>query len=475
MSGYGGELPVKAVNVPRLMISAAHKSSGKTLVSLGIMSNLVQGGECVRSFKKGPDYIDPMWHRLATGSECRNLDPFLMGSDGCLDSFLRNSDVNSLALIEGNHGLHDGMSLDGSDSSAGLSFLLKSPVLLVVDSRRMNRGVAALVMGMQSMSPKANIAGVILNQVRGSRQEEKQKKAIEQYCGIPVLGAIPGDKELVITERHLGLTTVDESSDACTLIKNAAERVAEYCDMQALRSLFFTAPSLEVHRPQRDYVHSEPSVTIGVFRDPAFCFYYPENLEALEEKGARLVFVNALEDSSLPEVDGLYLGGGFPESFFGELSGNRALLKEVRDRAASGIPLYAECGGLIYLSRKALYAGKTYPLADVLPFDIGFQPGPVGHGYLDLISSRDSPWFARGDRVKAHEFHYSKPVTSEGKSIYQFDVLWGYGVTGKRDGALKKNLLASFAHLHAIGNPGWAGKFVSLASEYKAGGRVLAT
>ena len=457
------------------MISAPHKSSGKTLVSLGIVHNLVHGGTGVNSFKKGPDYIDPMWHKLATGRDCRNLDPFLMGTEACLDSFVRNSDESCFSLIEGNHGFHDGMDIEGSDSSAGLAGLLRTPVLLVVDGRKMNRGVAALVMGMQSMTPKVPLAGIILNQVRGVRQEEKQKKAIERFCTVPVLGAIPKDEELVITERHLGLATVGESADAETVIRNAGEKVAECCDMQAIRSLFFKADSLEMCHEENSHVQREPSVTIGVFRDPAFCFYYPENLESLVGNGAELVFINAFEETSLPEVDGLYLGGGFPESFFGELSSNQSLLRDVKERVVSGIPLYAECGGLIYLSRRAHYAGKTYPLADVLPFDIGFQSSPVGHGYLDLMSCRNSPWFAKGDRVKAHEFHYSKPLRPDGQSIYQFDVLWGYGVTGKRDGALSRNMFASFAHLHAIGNPGWAEKFVSLASDYKANGGVLAT
>ncbi len=454
------------------MVSASHKSSGKTLVSLGIIYNLVHDGASVRSFKKGPDYIDPMWHKLAAGRECYNLDPFLMGSEACLDSFFRNSDENCLSLIEGNHGLHDGMDIEGSDSSAGLAKLLKAPVLLVIDSRKMNRGVAALVRGMQAMPPQADIAGVILNQVHGSRQEDKQRRAIERFCKVPVLGAIPKGKELVIAERHLGLTTVGETAGARAIIRSAGENVARYCDMSAIRSLFYGLPPLEVQEKKRREAEPGTLVRIGVFRDPAFCFYYPENLEALSDSGAELVFVNSLQETSLPDVDGLYIGGGFPESFFEMLSSNNGLLKDVRERVKSGIPLYAECGGLIYLSRGAHYAGKTYALADVLPFEIGFQHSPVGHGYLDLVSCRHSPWFDKGETIKAHEFHYAKPVQSNGKSTYQFKVIWGYGVTGKRDGVLNRNLFASFAHVHAVGNPGWAGKFVSLASEYKAQGQI---
>ncbi len=450
------------------MISAAHKSSGKTLVSLGIVHNLVHDGIGVNSFKKGPDYIDPMWHKLATGRECRNLDPFLMGAEACLDSFVRNSDESSFSLIEGNHGFHDGMDIDGSDSSAGLARLLQAPVLLVVDSRKMNRGAAAIVKGMQSMPPKARISGVILNRVQGLRQEEKQRRAIEQFCGIPVFGAIPEDKELSVTERHLGLTTVGETAGAEAVIRNAGEHVAACCDLPGIRALFSPVTSLEVRQEKKYDEVAGPSVKIGVFRDASFCFYYPENLEALQNNGAELVFINAMEDTSLPDVDGLYLGGGFPESFFGELGSNHGLIKDVRESVQSGIPLYAECGGLIYLCKSAHYGGKTYPLAAVLPFEIGFLHKPVGHGYLDLQSRFDTSWFAKDERIKAHEFHYSKPIGSTGKISCQFDVIKGYGVTGKRDGVVYGNLFASFAHLHATGNPGWGKNFVALASDYKA-------
>ncbi|NTV46916.1 MAG: hydrogenobyrinic acid a,c-diamide synthase (glutamine-hydrolyzing) [Chlorobiales bacterium] len=455
---------------PRLMISAAHKSSGKTTVSLGILHHLASTGGSVMSFKKGPDYIDPMWHRLASGSECYNLDPYLMDADACRDSFLKNANKSGLSIIEGNHGLHDGMALDGSDSSAGLADLLKTPVLLVVDSRKLNRGVAAIVLGMQAMPPNVNIAGVILNQVHSARQAEKQKKAIEEFCKVPVLGAIPVDKELVIPERHLGLTTVGETADAMKFVQGAAERVAQYCDMTAIRSLFYEAPPLTISEMENAQPNKSAQVKIGVFRDAAFCFYYPENLNALRENGAELVFIDSFQTKSLPDVDGLYLGGGFPESFFDILSGNTGLLKDVRDRVESGMPTYAECGGLIYLSRTASYEGKTHSLVGLLPIDIEFQRRPAGHGYLDLKSRTDSPWYKKGEDVRAHEFHYSRPGATSGQCTYQFDVMRGYGVTGESDGALYKNLFASFAHLHAVGNPKWAERFVSLAGEFKANG-----
>jgi cobyrinic acid a,c-diamide synthase len=436
------------------------------MVSLGILSHFAGEGERIRSFKKGPDYIDPMWHRIASGNECHNLDPYLMGRDGCIRSFRENSDTSGLSLIEGNHGLHDGMDIDGSDSSAGLAVMLQSPVLLVVDSRNLNRGIAALVMGMQVMPPKANIAGVILNQVRNSRQEEKQKKAIEQLCNVPVLGSIPRDEKLLIPERHLGLTTAGEMAGAERFVKTAAETMAQYCDMKAIRSLFLSAAPFPEQKIIKQDVQDPGMARIGVFRDEAFCFYYPDNLRALRESGAELVFINSFHETVLPDVDALYLGGGFPESFFDILSGNRGLLKDVRERIEFGMPVYAECGGLIYLCRTATYGGKTYDLAGVLPFEIGFERYPAGHGYLDLISTTDSVWFRKGDRVKAHEFHYARALKPYISCSYQFDAVRGNGITGKRDGALYRNVFASFAHLHALGNPQWAPNFVALAEGY---------
>ena len=466
-------------NLSRLMISAPQKSAGKTTVSLGIIHNLVEDGVSIQSFKKGPDYIDPMWLKLASGNDCYNLDPYLMGDKGCLDSFTNNIHKSEMALIEGNHGLHDGMSMDGSDSTSGLANLLKTPVLLVLDSRGMNRGAAAIVTGMQKMFPQPDIAGVVLNHVRSSRQEEKQKAAIEKFCGVPVIGAIPVDEAVSIPERHLGLTTVEETGNARKIIRHAGELIANYCDMNAIQSIYNNATPLKIQPKKAPQLANKQSVKIGVFHDSAFCFYYPENLEGLRYNGAELLFIDALNDNLLPDLDGLYIGGGFPESFFEELSANRKLLSEVKERVRSGIPVYAECGGLIYLCESALYKGKKYPLAGVLPFEIGFQKKPVGYGYLTLKSRCRSKWFDENALVKAHEFHYSKPIlagssklisklagTSPGER-YQFNVVRGYGIDGKQDGFLQHNLFASFAHLHASANPQWAKGFVELASEYQ--------
>jgi len=460
----------ESAGIPRLMISAPGKSSGKTTLAIGIAANLSASGWQVNSFKKGPDYIDPAWHRLATGNECYNLDPWMMGPEGCRSSFIGHSGISeaSLSLIEGNHGLHDGMSLDGSDSSAGLAEMLQTPVLLVVDGHDAGRGAAATVMGMQAMPPSVTIAGVVLNRVRSERQAEKQRRAIEHYCDIPVLGAIPADRSLTIPERHLGLTTVAETGKAGEFIRNAAATVAACCNMEAISALFFSAPYMAPRLaccPKQRTANSK--ARIGVFRDAAFSFYYPDNLEALEQQGAELVFIDSLAASRLPEVDALYIGGGFPESFFSELSRNSSLQQGVRSAADAGMPIYAECGGLIYLSRSASYRGKSFPMAGVLPFDIGFTERPAAHGYLDLESTADSVWFTKGELVKAHEFHYSSTTAIAGNPDWQFAVRRGNGITGSTDGVIRQNIFASYAHLHSVSSPGWAPAFVSAAAAYR--------
>jgi len=459
------------------MISAPKKSCGKTIISLGILHNLVKQGKNVQSFKKGPDFIDPKWLKLASKKECRNLDPFLMGPKICVNSFTRHGSKSEMVLIEGNHGLHDGMSLDGSDSSAGLANLLESPVLLVINSRGMNRGAAALVKGMQKMSPEPNIVGVILNHLRSKRQEDKQRLSIETHCGIPVVGSIPQEKELTIPERYLGLTTVEEMQGAKNIIETAGDLIDKYCDMNSIKSLF-KDHSIPVNFEKiKEDTSEDFTIRLGVFSDPAFCFYYPENLEELRNQGAKIIFINSLNDVTLPDVDGLYIGGGFPESFFEELSNNFKLLRDIKDRIKSGLPVFAECGGLIYLSKTAHYKGSKYKLAGVLPFEIGFQKKPVGYGYISLKSLCHSKWFDNNAMVKAHEFHYSKPLYGKGIKTrfsgspslerFQFEVVRGHGIDGSVDGILHQNVFASFAHLHASTNPEWAKRFVEIASEYR--------
>jgi cobyrinic acid a,c-diamide synthase len=446
----------------RMLISAAHKSSGKTMVSIGLCAALRARGHAVQPFKKGPDYIDPMWLSQAAGRTCRNLDLYLMTDDDVVATFARHaSDVN---LVEGNKGLYDGLSLDGSNSNAALAKLLDMPVFLVIDARGMTRGIAPLILGYQAFDKDIQIAGVILNKLGGSRHESKLREVIEHYTDVAVVGAIQYDERLGIIERHLGLMPSNESLAATATIRQIGEAVAAQVDLDKLLALSRKDP-LPV--PPSAGISPPPvadKVRIGIARDRAFGFYYADDLDALEAAGATLVPFDTLADARLPEVDALYIGGGFPETCAAELEANTTLRSGIRQAIASGMPAYAECGGLMYLSRGIAFEGRTYEMVGAIPGDVVMHARPVGRGYVHLKESEDHPWprpSAPANQVKAHEFHYSSLENLPGDARFAYQVERGSGITGQADGLMVNNLLASYTHLRTIGNCYWATRFVA--------------
>ncbi len=445
-----------------LMISAPKKSSGKTTVTLGLTSALTERGNKVRVFKKGPDYIDPMWHKAASGNTCYNIDPFWMNEAKCQKAFFSRSSGMDLCFVEGNHGLHDGLDLKGSNSGAALAKLLKIPVLLVVDGSGANRGVAAVVLGHQMMDEDVQISGVILNNVASPRQAEKQQAAIEHYCGIPVVGALPRSSDTGIKERHLGLVTVHENSDVDRVIKELGKVVLENCDLDKVLSIAHPLRQPEgLSDLPESVIKTSPIVKIGVAYDGAFCFYYPENFSSLEAAGAELLFFNTLNDAKLPDVDGVYIGGGFPESFLPELENNAGIRKDLKQKILEGLPVYAECGGLMYLTRSIERHGIKKEMVGAIPADVLFQEKPVGKGYSELNVRPTNDWLNCTDVIKGHEFHYSSLINIDRELDYKFDIVRGTGIDGKRDGILYRNILASYTHIHAEVVTGWAESFVS--------------
>jgi cobyrinic acid a,c-diamide synthase len=452
----------------RMLISAAHKSSGKTMVSIGLCAALAARGHVVQPFKKGPDYIDPMWLGQAAGRSCRNLDLYLMENDDVVATFARHaSEVN---LIEGNKGLYDGLALDGSNSNAALAKLLGLPVMLVIDARGMTRGIAPLILGYQAFDRDINIAGVILNNLGGSRHESKLRAVIEHYTDVPVIGAIHHDERLSIVERHLGLMPSNESHVATAKIKQIGEAIAEQVDLDKLLQLSQTAPLNIPHKAQVSALPCGEKVRIGIARDRAFGFYYADDLDALEADGAELVPFDTLRDSSLPEVDALYIGGGFPETCAAELEANSSLRADIRQSIESGMPAYAECGGLMYLSRSIEYQGHRYQMVGAIPGDIKMHNKPVGRGYVHLKENDSHPWprpDAPAPQIRAHEFHYSSLENLPGDSRFAYHVERGYGIDGERDGLILNHLLASYTHLRTIGSCYWATRFVAYIRHVK--------
>jgi cobyrinic acid a,c-diamide synthase len=455
----------------KFLVSAAHKSSGKTTISIGLCAALAAGGHTVQPFKKGPDYIDPLWLGQASGRPCHSLDFYLSGADEILRSFSAHSQGSDIQLIEGNKGLYDGLDLDGSNSNAALATLLDAPVVLVIDVQGMTRGIAPLVLGYQQFDTDINIAGIILNQVRGSRHESKLRAVLEHYTEIPVLGSVHHDPELQIVERHLGLMPSNENRDATNKIRYIGEQVAKQVDLDKLIAIAGDSPAA----PATAAVTAEPprkDIRIGIARDAAFGFYYPGDLDAFGLAGAELVPFNTLTDKSLPDVDALFIGGGFPEIHMESLSANSSLRAAIRNAINSGMPAYAECGGLMYLAREIRWHDKVCDMVGVIPADVQMHDRPVGRGYTKLRPSGTGLWprdesAACTETFPAHEFHYSSLENLEPNLEFAYEVQRGMGVDGKRDGIVYKNLLASYVHLRDVETNHWTRRFVEFVRQTK--------
>ncbi len=438
------------------------------MVSIGLCAALKARGHAVQPYKKGPDYIDPMWLSLAAGSPCRNLDLYLMPNEDIVSTFSHH--LEEVNLVEGNKGLYDGLALDGSNSNAALAKMLDLPVFLVIDARGMTRGIAPLILGYQAFDRDINIAGVLLNNLGGSRHESKLRAVIEHYTDVPVVGAIHHDERLSIVERHLGLMPSNESHVAAAKVKQIGEAIAEQVDLERLLGLSCKKVLEAPHRAEVVVLPSRDKVRIAIARDQAFGFYYADDLDALEASGAELVPFDALRDAVLPEVDGLYIGGGFPETCAAELEANSGLRAEIRQRIENGMPTYAECGGLMYLSRSIAYRGRTYEMVGAIPGDVKMHDKPIGRGYVHLVEDESHPWprpDAAASLIKAHEFHYSSLENLPEDSCYAYRVERGHGIDGKRDGLVIRNLLASYTHLRTIGNCYWAARFVAFIRRVK--------
>ena len=453
----------KTFNIPRFIITGPHRSAGKTTVSVGLCHALARKGVKIQPFKKGPDYIDPMWLTKASGRKCRNLDFHMMGDENILRSFETASDGADIALIEGNQGLFDGMDLEGADSTAGLAHLLTSPVVFVMDTSRMNRGVAPILLGYSNFDPDLKISGVILNNVASPRHEAKLIKAIEHYVGLKIIGAIPkAPDKMGVTERHLGLVPVLENPKLPEKINDIADIIEQSVDIDAILEIAGSAPFLPKVKPCERKIGAG-DVRIGVAQDRAFTFYYPENIEALEAAGAEIVPFSPLTTKTLPKVSALYLGGGFPEVFMKELSGNESLRHQIKNEIEKGLPVYAECGGLMYLARSISWEDQQYEMAGALPLDIVMTKRPMGMGYMTLSPTGACDWLSTKGTVNCHEFHHSKAINIGADIKYAWQVTRGSGISDGKDGIVYKNVLASYAHLHHCGSPHWAEDFVRLA------------
>ena len=451
--------------MPRVFISAAHKSSGKTTVSLGLCAALHAGGPVVQPFKKGPDYIDPMWLGLAAQRACYNLDFHMMQRAEITQCFAERAADARISLIEGNKGLYDGLDLDGSNSNAALAKLLNVPVVLVIDARGMTRGVAPLILGYQAFDSDIHIAGVILNNLGGSRHESKLRAVIEHYTDVAVIGAVQHDSSLQIAERHLGLIPANEQHAARQKMQQVGERIAAQVNLDRLLAIADRAAGFDWGRQPSTPVACAP-LRIGMARDQAFGFYYSEDLDSLRASGVELVDVDTLHDSTLPEIDGLIIGGGFPEVFMTQLEDNRSLREAIHAQIDRGLPTYAECGGLMYLAKSIAWQNQTRQMVGSVPGNVVMHDRPVGRGYARLQPTGDDIW-AETEEIPAHEFHYSSLEDMPADARYAYRVARGHGIDGVHDGYMHHNLLAAYVHRRGSGPRGWIEPFLNQVRAYK--------
>lgn len=468
------------MHVPRLLIAGVGSGAGKTTVATGLMALWARRGLRVQPFKAGPDYLDPGHHSLAAGRISRNLDSHWFDEDSVLDLFSRGAAGADLAVIEGVMGLFDGAGArDDRGSSAHLARILKAPVILVVDAAGIGRSAAALVYGYASFDRRVDVRGVIFNRVAGPRHYELLREAVAGVAGITVLGYVERDESLRLPERHLGLVPTWERQDSADHLDRLVARLGQTVDTEAARRLAEEAPPLPAAgrrvfpaTPPISPTRGEARCRIAVARDRAFHFYYQDGLEFLEACGAQLIPVSLLEDDALPEgIAGLYIGGGFPEIFAADLAANEGMKGSVRRAHRAGMPIYAECGGLMYLSEGIVTAsGERHAMAGLVPGCCRMDSRPVAIGYAEGELLNDCILGLRGERVTGHEFHYSRwevpAATIAGARAYR---LRGRFRQGETDGFARGKLLASYLHLHFAANPGTAHRFAGECAAFRRG------
>ena len=450
------------------LIAGLSGGSGKSVIAVGVTAALASQNKLIAPFKKGPDYIDAGWMHLAAGAPCYNLDPYLMGPKVIRQSCTEHSIGKELIIVEGNRGLFDGVNVSGAFSSAELAAILNLPVILVIDCTKMTRTTAALLLGCVQMGKDITIKGVILNRIGSPRHEKIIRQSIEQYTDIAVLGAMPRLTYDVFPQRHIGITPCQEYTDSNRALEGLSSLIKEHVDLNAVENaagLFTPAEAPESMYSQWQNKDGK-TVTIGVLKDAAFQFYYPENLKALERCGATLVEINALTDRSMPKVDGLYIGGGFPETNVHGLSDNISFRTSLKKQIQNGLPVYAECGGLIYLGEDITIKDTTYPLTGVFPVSFTMEKKPQAHGYTILRVTQENPFYPKGTKISGHEFRYSRITDWPNEpDDLALTMERGIGFAEGKDGLVYKNVLALYTHIHALSTPEWAPAFIAKVKE----------
>ncbi|MDD3888396.1 MAG: cobyrinate a,c-diamide synthase [Syntrophomonadaceae bacterium] len=451
------------MNSPRIVIAGVHSGVGKTTMTLGIMAALRRKGTSVQPFKVGPDYIDPGLHFYAAGVRSHNLDSWMGSEEVVKTVFAKNAARAQISIIEGVMGFYDtarGRRIMGS--TAHIALILNAPVILVVNAKAMAQSCIALVKGYMDYEPRVQIQGVILNNA-SSYHKEDLRKSLEEELGVTVLGCIPENKAILMPERHLGLLPAEENNELSLAIESMADLMEAELDFESLLGMANNAPNLKINwqEPPR-----EKSLTIGVARDEAFSFYYQDSLDYLQELGASIEVFSPLRDSSIPPVDGLYLGGGFPEMFLEPLGNNFSMIDSIRVACRQSMPILAECGGFMYLTKKIRdFSGNTWPGVGIIPAEVKMTNKLAALGYVEAKALQDSIIAVKGDILRGHEFHYSQ-LDGIGKGETAYSLSGGKDADLRGDGYAHGNILASYVHLHLRSNPHAAHNFINACRKY---------
>lgn len=476
--------------LPGFMVSAPWRSSGKTMITLSLSRLLAERQLKIQTFKKGPDYIDPQWLAAASGRHCYNLDPYMQTEAEWIKTYQRQAGSCSLALVEGTMGLHDGLATDGSDSNASVALLLDLPVILVVDCRGMHRTVAALINGIVQFNDQVEFAGVVLNRIRSDRHASKIQRALETYTDITLLGSVPEVAELAISEKELGLIPQSSCDSAERKIACSAEMVKRHCDLDFLLSMAAKQVSTEnvtplpktnlpggewlavrngIPKPASECLNpiSQPGLRykIAIIKDAAFNFYYQDDLDELCDRGADLVEVSALDGCLPNDIDGLIIGGGFPERYAGQLQENAGFRQSVARLIKNGLAVHAECAGLMYLCRDLQVSGQLWDMVGVIDGSVTMHKKPRGRGYMALSKMEAEQSLPQLANLTAHEFHHSQvSFTSPQQFVYR--VSRGYGIDGEHDGVAIYNTVATYAHFRHTTNTPWIDWFMERVDSF---------
>lgn len=446
----------------RAVIAGTGSAVGKTTISTGIMKALSDEYN-VQPFKAGPDYIDPTYHGLATGNFSRNLDSFFMSDGQIREGFERAMKISgaNFGIIEGVRGLYEGISaLDDVGSTASIAKALNAPVILILNSRSLVKSAAAIVIGFKTLDPSIRVEGVILNHVKNRKHYLKAKEAVEKLADTPVIGGIARNDLIKVEERHLGLVPAVERENILESIEKWANVMSENVDLDAIISIMKEADKLPSGREPLWQGGNRNRVKIGVAMDEVFTFYYRENLEAMEANNAEIIAFSPLHDEELPDVDGLYIGGGYPEIFADGLESNKSMLRSVLKYHNEGNPIYAECGGLMYLSKSI----NGRDMCNVFNYPSKMTKNVQALSYVISEAQKDNIILKKGEIFRGHEFHYSQVDIGSAQPEFAFKILRGKGIVGSKDGLMDKNTVASYVHTHVAACPQFALNFTTKSS-----------